>query len=160
MMFKSNINIFFILLLTLLFPASCSKEKNDVIPDVYVDFYISLNDPQFFDLTAPLNYAYVDASTNNIGERAAGYDGNGIIIFRAQENEFFAYDRTCPHDYFVNGMSIKVSVIDGIYAVCPECSSKYALPNYGTPLSGYVSKYPLKNYRTSFDGLNVHVWNY
>jgi nitrite reductase/ring-hydroxylating ferredoxin subunit len=140
--------------------SSCIKNDNDVIPDVYTDFYINLNDAQFFSLTAPLNYSYVNANTNNYGARAGGYDGNGIIIFRAQENEFFAYDRTCPHDYAVNGLSVKVNVEDMIYAVCPECGSKYALPNFGTPLDGYVSQYPLKNYKISFDGINLHVWNY
>jgi nitrite reductase/ring-hydroxylating ferredoxin subunit len=157
---KTNLYIFLFLISILLVFTSCQKEKNDVIPDVYIDFYISLSDPQFFDLTAPLNFEYVSSATNNMGDRAAGYDNNGIIIFRAQENEFFAYDRTCPYDYFVNGKSIKVNGVDMIYAVCPDCGTKYALPNYGTPLSGFVGRYPLKNYKTAFDGLNVHVWNY
>ena len=160
MTFKPKITVFIIFFLFSLFIPSCSKDKNDVIPDVYIDFYISLYDPLFFSLTAPLNYAYVNASTNNMGAKAAGYDNNGIIIFRSQENEFLAYDRTCPHDYAANGISVRLDVEDMIYAVCPECKSKYALPNFGSPLSGSVSKYPLKNYKTSFDGLNVHVWNY
>ncbi len=160
MTLKPKITVFIIFLLFASFLISCSKNKNDVIPDVYIDFYISLNDPQFFNLTAPLNYVYVNASTNNMGSKAAGYDNNGIIIFRSQEYEFLAFDRTCPYDYSVNGLSVQVNAEDMIYAVCPECKSKYALPNFGTPLSGSVSRYPLKNYKTSFDGVNVRVWNY
>jgi len=160
MAIKPKITVFILFFTITLSLLSCKKEKNDVIPDVYVDFYISLSDPLFFDLAVPLNFVYVNASTNNLGSKAAGYDNNGIIIFRSQEYEFLAFDRTCPHDYAVNSLSVQVNVEDMLYAVCPECKSKYALPNFGTPLSGSVSKYPLKNYKTSFDGVNVHVWNY
>jgi nitrite reductase/ring-hydroxylating ferredoxin subunit len=159
MVLKSKIVIFLISMFSVVLFMSCKKDKNDVIPDVYIDFNISLNDPQFFDLTAPLNSAYVSAQTNNIGIYAAGFDGNGIIIYRASEDEFYAYDRTCPHDYAVNNKSIKVNIVDGIYAVCPVCNTKYALPNYGTPLPG-AGRYPLKNYKTNFTGQLVHVWNY
>ena len=154
-----NLTFFSFILFIATFVTGCKKDRNDVIPDVYVDFYISLNDPQFFDLTASGNAVYVSASTNNLGEKAAGYDNNGIIIFRVSEDEFYAYDRTCPYDYAVNGKSIQVNITDLIYAVCPECGTKYALPNFGTPLSGFVGTYPLKNYKTYFDGLNIHVWN-
>ena len=156
----SKIKIFLLLLVLLPGLQSCRKEVNDVIPDVFIDFYISLSDPQFFNLTAPLNSVYVDQNTNNIGPNAAGFDENGIIIYRASEDEFYAYDRTCPHDYEVNGLSVKVNILDQIYAECPECKSKYALPNFGTPLSGSVGRYPLKNYKTSFDGLRIRVWNH
>jgi len=73
-------------------------------------------------------------------------------------DEFDAYDRTCPYDFAVNGKSIKVN-IDGIFAVCPECGTTYALPSFGTPYSG-VGRYPLKNYKTTFNGQIVHVWHY
>jgi nitrite reductase/ring-hydroxylating ferredoxin subunit len=156
---RPNLIIFIIFLILPLFITSCSKDKNDVIPDEYIDFSISLNDPEFFNLSAPLTSAYVSASTNNIGLYAAGYDNNGIIIFRYVEDEFFAYDRTCPHDFKENNKSVQVNIVDDIYAICPQCSTRYALPSYGTPASG-VGKYPLKNYKTSFNGLVVHVWNY
>ena len=160
MALKPKITFFIVFLFLVSFLTSCSKDNNDVIPDAYIDFYISLNDPLFFDLSVPLGFEYVDASTNNLGSKAAGYDNNGIIIFRSQEYEFYAFDRTCPHDYALNGISVKVNVEDMLYAVCPECKSKYALPNFGTPVSGSVSRYPLKNYKTSFDGVNIRVWNY
>ena len=160
MILVSKIRNFLLLLILVTGFTACKKDKNDVIPDVFVDFYIRLNDPQFFDLTAPLNSVYIDASTNNIGRNAAGYDGNGIIIYRASEEEFYAYDRTCPHDFAVNGKSIQINILDGIYGECPECKTKYGLPNFGSPLSGSVGRYPLKNYKTSFDGINIHVWNH
>lgn len=157
MAFRSKLVIFLILIFTVVLLVSCRKNRNDVIPDVYVDFTISLNDPEFFDLNAPTNSKIVTSATNNLGYRAAGYDGNGIIVYRSAMDEFYAYDRTCPHDFAVNGLSEKVN-IDFISAICPQCSTSYSLEAGGTPFSG-PGKYPLKNYKTSFDGLIVHVWN-
>ena len=134
---------------------SCSKDKNDVIPDVYVNFTLDLNDPEFVNLTA-IGSDTVDAKTNNWGSAAAGFDGNGIIVYNGGDN-FYAYDRTCPHDYEVNGLSVKVK-IDFTIAYCPKCGTTYSLSASGTPASG-VGRYPLKNYRTSFDGRYVRVWN-
>jgi hypothetical protein len=158
MSLQSKIGIFLILIVFALISSSCKKNKNDVIPDVYVDFYIDLNDPEFFDLNAIGNADTVSSATNNWGIYSAGYDNNGIIVYRATLDEFYAYDRTCPYDYEVNKKSFKVK-IDGIFAVCPECATKYALPSFGTPYSG-VGRYPLKNYKTYFNGQIVHVWNY
>ena len=136
---------------------SCTKDELDVIPDVIIDFYIDLTDPLFFDLNAIANHVLIDRNTNNWGYTAAGFDDNGIIVYRAQADEFMAYDRTCPYDYAVKGSSIQVDV-DGIYAVCPECDSHFALPSFGSPTSG-PSNYPLKLYKTSFTGQFVHVYN-
>lgn len=138
--------------------SSCNK-KNDVIPDVIVDFYLNLNDPQFTSLNSFGGFALVNANTNNLGLQAAGYDGNGIIIF-AGVDEFYAYDRTCPHDYAVNGLSVKVNIdpSNSLNAICPDCKTNYALTAGGTPSKG-IGRYPLKNYRTSFDGRYVRVWN-
>jgi nitrite reductase/ring-hydroxylating ferredoxin subunit len=158
MYFKSKIAIFLIAVLITVSLTSCKKSKNDVIPDVYVDFTIDLNDPEFFDLNAIGNTKIVTSLTNNWGISAAGYGSNGIIVYRSTTEEFYAYDRTCPHDFAVNSKSIKLN-IDGIFAVCPECGTTYALPSFGTPYSG-IGRYPLKNYKTSFNGQFIHVWHY
>ncbi len=155
---KSKVIFSGLFVIIFLFLTSCSDEKNDVIPDVYVDFYISLSDPLFFNLNAVGNSVIITYQTNNLGSYAAGYNNNGIIIYRATLDQFFAYDRTCPHDYSVNHISVKVN-IDGSFAICPECGTSYALPAGGVPYSG-IGKYPLKNYSVSFDGTNVHVWNH
>ncbi|TAL79506.1 MAG: hypothetical protein EPN88_01690 [Bacteroidetes bacterium] len=137
--------------------SSCTK-KNDVIPDVIVDFTLDINDPQFVNLNALGGSAIINPNTNN-WPYAAGFDGNGIIVYRGVD-EFLAYDRTCPHDYSVNGLSIRVNIspTSSIDAVCPKCGTTYSLSANGTPSSG-VGRYPLKNYRTNFDGRYVRVWN-
>lgn len=148
---------FFSTILAALVLTSCKKAQNDVIPDVYVDFTIDLLDPEFVSLSAIGISDTIDSSTNNWGYKSAGYDDNGIIIYSGPD-EYFAYDRTCPYDFAVNNLSVKVNN-DYTVAVCPLCATKYALSAYGTPVSG-SGKYPLKNYKTSFDGDRyIRVWN-
>lgn len=155
---NSKISIFLILLTLTLILSSCNK-KNDVIPDVYVNFDINLLDVLFSNLSVFGGSVAVDSHTNNWGTGAAGYDGNGIIICCGID-EFYAYDRTCPHDYVVNSQSVKVNIDPGnsTIAICPKCGTKYGLTVGGTPASG-IGRYPLKNYRTSFQGNYVTVWN-
>jgi nitrite reductase/ring-hydroxylating ferredoxin subunit len=146
----------FTLAITIIF-SSCNKD-NDVIPDVRVNFYLNLNDPEFVTLSTITNHVIVTSQTNNIGSLAAGFNNNGIIVYTYGIDEFYAYDRTCPHDYVLDGTSVKVAVSDLILAVCPKCSTKYALYGGGVPTSG-PGKYPLKNYRTSFERPSIRVWN-
>jgi hypothetical protein len=154
----SKITIFLTFMAFAIITTSCNK-KNDVIPDVYVDFTLSLSDPEFVDLNAFGGTVTVNSRTNNWGTSAAGYDGNGIIV-HAGVDEFFAYDRTCPHDYVTNSTSIKVEIdpSNSLNAICPVCKTNYALSAGGTPSKG-IGRYPLKNYKTSFDGRYVRVWN-
>lgn len=156
----SKIRFFLITSLLLISLGSCNK-KNDVIPDVYVDFTLDLQDPEFVDLNAAGNSDTINARTNNWGRGAAGYGGNGIIVTRGFiDFEFFAYDRTCPHDFAVNDLGVKVNIDKENFmrAICPVCSTTYELTLYGTPVTG-VGQYQLKNYKTSFDGRWVRVWN-
>jgi len=153
----SKIRYFFITSLIACMLASCERNKNDVIPDVLVDFSIDILD--YPDLQAITGSAAVDKNDTRILDRryAGGFNDNGIIIYRSMEDEFLAYDRTCPHDYVVNELSTKVN-IDFTQALCPKCSTSYSLFSFGTPVEG-PGKYPLKNYKTSFDGRFIRVWN-
>ena len=154
----SKIRFFLIASVYILVASSCNK-KNDVIPDTYVNFTINLNDPEFVNLSTFGGSVTVDAHTNNWGTAAAGYGGNGIIVCFGVD-EFYAYDRTCPHDYVVNSLSVRVNIdpANSTLAVCPKCGTKYGLTVGGTPAAG-IGRYPLKNYKTSFQGNYVTVWN-
>jgi hypothetical protein len=138
--------------------SSCNKNKNDVIPDVRIDFTIDLRDfPNLNSIAGSDTVDAVDLRINSGREYAGGFNDNGIIIYRWDEYAFYAFDRTCPHDYSLNNSSIKVK-IDGIFATCPKCGTIYALPNNGMPYSG-PGKYYLKNYNADFDGRYLRVWN-
>jgi len=138
---------------------SCKKNKNDVIPNVHVNFNINLADPEFISLTSIGESVVVNEFTNNFGLLAAGFAKNGIIIHSGID-EFFAYDRTCPHDYVLDESAIKIEIdkSSSLYAICPKCKTKYGLPVNGTPVEG-PGRYPLKNYKTSYDGRSLQVWN-
>lgn len=153
----SKPGLFFIAVISFFALYSCGKADNDVIPDAYFDITIDLMDPEFANLSYMGISDTIDASTKNWGYKSVGYDGNGIVIYSGPD-EYYAYDRTCPYDYAVYNLSVKVK-IDVSVAVCPHCGTKYALSSYGTPVSG-VGKYPLKNYNTSFDeDRYIRVWN-
>ena len=153
-----KIRFFLFILLLVISLNSCNKEKNDVIPDVYVYFTLELSDPEFVNLNSTFGSALINSKTNNYGSSAAGFDGNGIIIFGGVD-QFYSYDRTCPHDYALTGLSVKVNIVDLIYAECPNCHTKYALTAGGTPSSG-AGRYPLKNYRVINNGTSITVTNY
>lgn len=156
----SNVRFFFIMAPLLLLLLSCDREKNEVIPDITMDFTITFSDPEFFDLFySPGTSALISSSHRHLGLGTAGYDGNGIIIYNTglQGFEYAAYDRTCPHCLVNDEKSTAVNV-DGVYAVCPVCATNYALGASGLPQSG-PGRYYLKNYRTSFTGYSVRVWN-
>jgi nitrite reductase/ring-hydroxylating ferredoxin subunit len=153
----SKQGLFFIVFISTITLISCGKSENDVIPYAPVDFTLDLLDPEFVNLSVIGISDTIDASTNNWGHKSAGFDGNGIIIYSGPD-EYYAFDRTCPYDYAVNSLSIKVKV-EASVAVCPHCSTKYSLSIYGTPISG-AGKYPLKNYKTNFyENRYIRVWN-
>ncbi len=151
-----KIIIFAITVLAAAAPSSCKTEENQRIPDVFVDFTINLNDPMFNDLTVAGNAVVITSSY--AGSASAGYANHGIIVYRASESEFYAFDCTCPFEETLD-QAVKLKNTGDITPECPECHSKYVLPNYGYPTSDSPSRYPLKLYRTSFDGQTVHVYN-
>ncbi len=143
----NTINQKIIALLTVLFISqaffSCN-DKNQVVPNVYVNFTISIYDPEFISLTSPGNSITVTGGVN------------GILIYRISETDFAAYDRTCTYQVVEN---CQVKVDDsGVFAndtLC--CHSQFLL------LDGSVTKgpatYPLKRYNTSFNGTYLRVYN-
>ncbi|HNY14015.1 MAG TPA: hypothetical protein PKI12_00655 [Bacteroidales bacterium] len=153
----SKLKIFFFLPAIMVFLSSCNKKTNDVIPYTYVDFTIDLMD--FPSINGMIGSDTVDASDLRIDYRryAGGFEGNGIIIYSGAD-AYYAYDRTCPHDYVTDGRSVKV-VADFTVATCPVCGTVYALAASGTPASG-PGRYPLKNYRTILNGRYLTVINY
>ncbi len=151
----SKIRNFFLILLCCFLLGACEEEKQKIIPHTYVNFSIRLDNPQFISLSSVGNAVVITSSYD--GSNSAGYDNNGIILYRASQDEFYAFDRTCTYDV---EKSSAVEIDDsGFIAVCPVCSSNYVLPNIGFPTKESPSKYALHQYKTSFDGLTVYVFN-
>ncbi len=144
----SNLHIFFILTVsTILLFGSCEKYEKHPVPKVPVNFQINvLTDPAFIRLGAPGNSVVVTGGS--IGLSDLGYDGNGILLYNAGNDEFYAFDRTCPHD-----MPVSVAVEDESgtgMATCPECGTTYVMPGEGQPTVDGPGKWPLQRYRAYY----------
>ncbi|MCF8456249.1 MAG: hypothetical protein K9H62_09995 [Bacteroidales bacterium] len=117
---------------------------SDYVDSVYVNFTIAVFDPEYAALLVPGN------SITVIG------GANGILIYRISDTDFAAYDRTCTYPVEEN-CQVKVDN-SGVFAVDTLCcKSKYLLLD-GSVVRGPAT-YPLKSYRTSFDGTYLRVFN-
>ena len=135
-------------------PLSCAKENpvDKLIPYVRVDLQINPASPQFVpgpngngDLSIPGNWAYV----------SGGY--RGIIIYNVGFGDYRAYERTVPYNY-PNDSECRVAVDNTDFFANDPCStSKYSLLD-GTAYEG-PAVLSLKQYRTQFDGVYLHVFN-
>ena len=88
--------------------------------------------------------------------RAFGF--GGVLVVHGVDAEFYAFDLSCPYE---NRSSVRVEPdSDIIYAVCPQCGTKYLINDgSGVPVEG-VGRHGLKPYRTESDGRGtVIVYN-
>lgn len=122
---------------------SCSKDENETIPYVYVNFYIQPNSTLYQKLTTVGGWEYI----------TGGY--SGIVVYRASQDEFVAFDRACPYD-FKDGCRIEVE--SSFTTTIDSCCGSRFLLNDGSPFKGPATV-SLKKYRTSYDGNNLHISN-
>jgi Rieske Fe-S protein len=130
---------------------TCKGVDDDVIPYVKIDINpININDPTYWD--------FMHENFGCILIENTGYEGNGIVLYKAGENEFKAYDATCTYEIKEGcSMVINDSTFYGNLR-CSCCGSKFDLNNYGYPAKGQA-RYPLKSYRVSFDGTYIYIRN-
>jgi len=146
---QSNLHFFPIIsFFLIIISASCKPEEQHPVPDVYVNFSINLSDdPEFYILRSQGTSVIITSST--IGAYSLGYDDNGIIIYNAGSEEFYAFDRTCPFD-LPESVAIEIDG-SGTFGTCPRCSSIYIFSGMGLPGTGSSSNWPLKSYTTSYN---------
>jgi len=135
---------FLIILTIVVIALGCKKDKNSPIPLVNVDIFIHTTDPSFIDLNAVGGWTYI-----NGGSR-------GILIYRASNNEFKAYDRHCTYDS-ANSCALVSVETNNITALDNCCGSRFLI-NDGSVSNG-PANLPLKQYQTSFDGSVLHIFN-
>ncbi|PKP21986.1 MAG: hypothetical protein CVU05_05615 [Bacteroidetes bacterium HGW-Bacteroidetes-21] len=134
--------VFFILLGILFVPQAC-KDKEDLVPAAYVNFTISVADPEFADLQIIGNSVLLTGGVC------------GIVIFRLSQDDFVALERNCT--FQPNDRCAVLPDSSGLMLKCPCCSSVFSMSN-GTHMSGEATR-PLVMYNTSFDGLYLHVYS-
>jgi nitrite reductase/ring-hydroxylating ferredoxin subunit len=144
---KCNPIILFFFCFILLFSQSnCKKNESQQTDIPVVPVNISLN---------PNSTEYIHLNPVNGWETITG-GYRGIIVYRKSVNEFVAFERACPYDWSISTSRLVVDA-SGITAACPNCKSKFILLD-GTPYEG-PSRYPLKQYQTSYDGFLLYIFN-
>ncbi len=138
-------SIRFFSFLTIVFLFSCKNEtKNSNIPNVAVNIYISLQDPEFIDLAVPTGWVYVTGGSR------------GVIIYRVNQDEFVAYDRHCTYDPASSCGLVEMDVTNVTLSdAC--CGSVFSVFS-GIPNQGPATR-ALKAYQTTFDGNFLRVFN-
>jgi hypothetical protein len=131
----SKLRLFFLIIVSTLLFFGCNQ--NHPVPEVRVNFYISLSNPMFYNLNT------VGGSVLIPNE---GY--KGVIITRTDFSQFEAYDATCTYDP-QNDWGRVVIQGAGMYAKDTVCGSSFML-SYGgyrvdgpatIPLKMYVAEY-------------------
>ncbi len=138
-------NKLYALLLILIGFASCVEEEPKIVPDVYLNITINLNLPEYTDILVPGNAVLYPNE---------GYDNNGIIVYRHTQDEFIAFDATCPQ-HIEQSTAIEIDKEDFATGKCPHCNTTYSFFNFGQASSGY----PLKRYRTTLNGSYLYIGN-
>jgi nitrite reductase/ring-hydroxylating ferredoxin subunit len=115
------------------------------VPNVSVNFTVSVNNAQYSKLLNVGGWVYV----------TGGYDG--IILFCNGPGTYLAFDRGCPYDCETNTTAFVNVQTSGITAVCPVCGTTYNL--YGGTVTKGPGSIALKQYTTNFDGTNLTVQN-
>jgi len=136
---KSNLRFFLIPILFLFIFVRCDKDE---IPFPHVTVYANLAlDTQLGNVLVG-NYVLVD-----------GYGLGGLVIYRADFNSFFAFDRACTHE-----ASRSCVLTDGdSFLECPCCGSSFWMVNNDIAGTVYLGPavYPLKKYSCTFNGTNT-----
>ncbi|MEE4257183.1 MAG: hypothetical protein V2I47_09105 [Bacteroidales bacterium] len=149
------------LLLTLTFMAlifftACKKNGDDPntdIPYAYINVVINPNSTLYQELNIVggwMYYPYVNPPSR------------GLIIYRLTQNDFLAYERTPPVNSNAccdpeTGLCTYLIVDDYFPFVYDTCSDYSYQIIDGSPIA--PASVPLKQYYTSYDGLNLYINN-
>jgi hypothetical protein len=131
------------LLLLIFVSWGCSK-IDEVIPNVSFSGQIYL--PGLSENPVIVRY---DQSYNRLGI-------NGIVIYRLNQDEYYAFDLMCPYEKSLDCM---VRITDGATCKCPCCDTQYIIVTNPAGIISGPSKWPLKSYRTVVSGDYLYVSN-
>jgi nitrite reductase/ring-hydroxylating ferredoxin subunit len=133
-------------LIIVLFSLSCHKDKvvsaNPYLQNVSFSKEINMNLPSYNGL----NFV---SQPILITDPGAGI--KGIVVMKAGESDYRAYEASCPNHYPSN---CSLMELDGINVKCPCENYEYSLY---TGLG--IAKYPLKPYRVQINGTTLVVYN-
>jgi len=137
------IAVFFIFFL------SCDSEKDNPVPEIYVNITVSLSDSRFSALQSPGGKVYI----------TGGY--NGILLYNFDGRTFYAFDRACS----LNPKHAPLVFDEKTKCLCHQdtitnCNSRFSVLLHGIVVSGQA-KHALREYETITDntGNTVRITN-
>lgn len=101
---------------------------------------VNLNYPQFQKLKLDGGFVYIEGGLK------------GIILYRANENSYLAYDRACPHN--PNGEMVQAD-ISTLFMIDHACHSSFNFSD-GQPTGGPAQR-PLVQYRVDQEGTTLKI---
>ncbi|WP_017257067.1 Rieske (2Fe-2S) protein [Pedobacter arcticus] len=129
-------------LFTILLIQSCGKEK-DYIADVPVDIRISVNDPNFSQLTAVGGYVLIRGGVS------------GIILYKKTNGQVVAYDRCST---FNPESKCAVNVNDPSITATDPCSGSIFTLEDGYSIKAPATR-PLKQYYVTVTSSQITIFN-
>jgi len=135
-------NILSILLICTSLILSCEKNTNN-FPQANVNLNLFINNPEFFNLNNPGGWMYLNGGVG------------GILLYRANFEEFIAYDRASP---FSPNIDCQVEVSEDNIIINDPCSESLFLITDGSVIQGPATQ-ALMSYNTYFDGQNLTIFN-
>ena len=138
-----RVSLYFSLLIGL-FLCQCDGYQHPTIPEVNVNFTIYPNSVSYLDLNYIGGYMYF---TGGVA---------GIVVYRLDNATFCVYDRACPYDWENNEAWISVEE-SGLTLIDEHCGSQFNIIDGGV-IAG-PARFPLKTYRTRYDGMILRVYN-
>ena len=148
---KKTIALSFIIVLFVCL--GCERpQENPNYPNAIIDFTIYPNTMHYYDLNVVSGWMYLTSDPQSTSR--------GIIVYRLYQDEFRAYDRLPPNNPNAccdeHGNCTRL-VVDFPFVVDNCNGIKYNIIN-GDIVEG-DGVYPLIQYRTSFDGYELHIYN-
>lgn len=126
------------MVIALLLVSDSCRNRDDLVPMVFVDITLLLDLPEFSALAAPGGSVTISGGSL------------GIIVYRRNIDEFVAFDRHCTYQVSEN-CRINIDEETTITANCECCNSVFSIYD-GTPVSGEASVI-LTGYRTGFNAV-------
>lgn len=133
-----------IIIIFLIFFISCG-ERNNYIPDVFVNYEIDLNSPENISLSALGGSLVIENQAYN-----------GLIVYRFSNYEYNAYDKSCTYEPLT--ACAEIDSINSSLAICSCCNSVFLLDQSGSVANG-PAILPLKRYSTFLDGNMLFISN-
>ena len=130
----------------IVFFSQCKKDQDDRVPNVPVDITINISLPTYNALSVTGGFVYLTGGSN------------GILVYRASEDEFVALDRHCTYDV-PSYHRVTVDSTNIIASDLPGCGSGFIITD-GSVVRG-PAFVPLTSYDATYNATTqlVRIFN-